>query len=159
MDGDDLAKGDELVSVMARELGDARADGEWFSVWRRRPPSGRVLDCVVLAERPPTHELLRDGIGELARCLQLIEGGDRGPEHAGAAVIFGLREEPDAELALAAVRGFVLSAAQELGTRLKLNLVVHREGADDLEPTLDQLADPLSAYVHAATLVVGDLQA
>jgi hypothetical protein len=159
VDADDLLDGDEVVSVMGQELVESRAPGEWFSLWRRRQRSGRILDCVVLAERSPMHALLLDGIGELARCLQLVEGEDRGAEHAGAAVIFGVREEPDAELALAAVRGFVLSAAQELGLRLRLNLVVHREGEDDLEPTLDYLADPLSAYVHAATLIVGDVQA
>lgn len=146
-----------MVSVRAQELGDSRVPGEWFTIWRRKQPSSWPLDCVVLVERPATQELLRDGIAELACCLQHLAAASREPEHAGAAVIFGLREEPEATLALAAVRGFVLSAAQELGDRLKLNLVVHREGADDLEPTLDYLADPLSAYVHAATLVIGDL--
>lgn len=146
------------MSVREQEQGDLCVRGDWFTVWRRAQPSGRVLDCVVLAERPVTQEMLRDGIAELASCLQQIAGAPRGAEHAGAAVVFGLRDEVEAALALAAVRGFVLSAAQELGDRLKLNLVVHREGADDLGPTLDHLADPLSAYEHAATLIVGDLQ-
>lgn len=142
-----------------RQLGDLRAPGEWFTVWRREQPCGRTLDCVVLADRAVTTGLLCDGIAELACCLQEIATAPRGAEHAGAAVICRLlREEPDTALALAAVRGFVLSAAQELGLRLKLNLVVHGVGAEDLDPTLDHLTDPLSAYVQAATLVVGDLR-
>jgi len=126
-------------------------------VRRHEQPSGRLLDCVVLAERPAARALLVDGMVELVSCVQGVASSPRGPDHAGAAVIFGLQEGPDAALALAAVRGFVLSAAQELGSHLRLNLVVHAAGRDDVEPTLAYLADPLSAYVQAATLSVGDL--
>jgi hypothetical protein len=117
-----------------------------------------MLDCVVLAQRPPAQELLSEGIAELACRIQEVVRAPRGEEHAGAAVIFGLTQDPQSVLALAAVRGFVLSAAQELGQRLKLNLVVHRGGESELQSTLDYLADPLSAYVHAATLMLGDPQ-
>lgn len=146
------------MSVLTHDRESTRAPGEWFTIWARKQPAGRVLDCVVLAERPATQELLLDGMAELASCLRGIADAPRDAEHAGAVVIFGLRDEQDAMIALAAVRGFVLSAAQELGERLKLNLVVHRDGHDDLDPTLDYLTDPASAYVHAATLTVGDLR-
>lgn len=145
------------MSMLIEELEGERTPDQWFTRWRHKQRGGRILDCLVLAERPATEGLLREGVVELVCRLQEIAGTQRGAEHAGVAVIFGLREEPVAALALAAVRGLVLSAAQELRDRLKLNLVVHRDGQDDLQPTLDYLADPLSGYVHAATLIVGDV--
>ncbi len=121
-------------------------------VTRYEHPSGRVLDCVHVSLAAPERALLLDGIAELVAALQEILASARGPEHAGAAVVVEAGEAERAPVALAAVRGLVLSLAQELGPRLRVNLVVHDRGGEDLEQTLSLLASPEGAYVDAATI-------
>lgn len=127
-------------------------DGRWFALERHTGADGRVLACVALTKSAADLSFLVDGIAELVACVQRVLNAAHGPEHAGAVVLYPYHAHPYAPVTLAAVRGFVLSAAEELGSKLRLNLVVYPPGAERLDETLSYLADPLSAYVHASTI-------
>jgi NAD(P)-dependent dehydrogenase (short-subunit alcohol dehydrogenase family) len=122
---------------------------------RYQGETGRVLDCLVLSEADPTGEFVVSAIVDLTSALQRVFTTEVSPNRAGVVVIVvsssGVHESP----ALAAVRGLVLSLAEELGVQGRLNLVVTGDAsATALQDTLAFLTSPSGAYVTAATLVL-----